>query len=54
MRDVREAHDFDLVLPFLMSDQPITSDMLARLGSGGLCLNCEVCHYPNCGFAGWN
>ncbi|MBQ5757284.1 MAG: molybdopterin-binding protein, partial [Clostridia bacterium] len=45
---------FDLVLPFLMSDQPITSDMLARLGSGGLCLNCEVCHYPNCGFAGWN
>ena len=20
------------------------------LGNGGLCLNCKVCHYPNCGF----
>ena len=20
------------------------------LGEGGLCLNCEVCHWPNCGF----
>ena len=22
----------------------------AGLGNGGLCLNCPVCHFPNCGF----
>lgn len=41
---------FDLVLPRLLSDVPITADWLAGLGHGGLCLNCEVCHFPNCGF----
>ena len=41
---------FDLVLPRLMADDMVTSDDLAGLGLGGLCLNCEVCHYPNCGF----
>ena len=44
---------FDLVLPFLLSDTPVTKEMLYGLGNGGLCLNCPVCHYPNCGFAGW-
>ena len=23
---------------------------LAALGQGGLCLNCPVCSFPNCGF----
>jgi len=23
---------------------------LTRLGNGGLCLQCDVCTYPNCGF----
>ncbi len=41
---------FDLVLPRLMADDPVTSGELARLGNGGLCLGCESCHYPNCGF----
>ncbi|MEM1484225.1 molybdopterin-binding protein [Oscillospiraceae bacterium PP1C4] len=41
---------FDLVLPRVMADDPISKRDLARLGNGGLCLNCEVCHYPNCGF----
>ena len=41
---------FDLVLPRLMADDPVTGQDLARLGNGGLCLNCETCHYPNCGF----
>ena len=27
---------------------------LAALGEGGLCLNCDVCTYPACGFGkGW-
>lgn len=45
---------FDLVLPRLMADDKITKKELNRLGRGGLCLNCGVCHYPNCGFGkGW-
>ncbi len=41
---------FDLVLPYLLTDTPVTKDWLAGLGNGGLCLNCPVCHFPNCGF----
>ena len=41
---------FDLVLPYLVTDTPITKQWLAGLGNGGLCLNCPVCHFPNCGF----
>lgn len=41
---------FDLALPRLLADEPITSDWLAGLGNGGLCLNCPECHFPNCGF----
>lgn len=41
---------FDLVLPRLLADVMVTADWLAGLGHGGLCLNCEVCHFPNCGF----
>ena len=41
---------FDLMLPYLATDTPVTKEMLAGLGHGGLCLNCEVCHFPNCGF----
>ena len=41
---------FDLVLPFLVTDTPVTKEWLAGLGNGGLCLNCKVCHFPNCGF----
>ena len=41
---------FDLVLPYLLADVPVTKEWLAGLGHGGLCLNCDVCHYPNCSF----
>ena len=41
---------FDLVLQRLMADIPVTAEDLAALGNGGLCLDCEVCVYPNCGF----
>lgn len=41
---------FDLVLPYLVTDTPVTREWLVGLGSGGLCLNCPVCHFPNCGF----
>ena len=41
---------FDLCLPYLVTDVKITPEFLAGLGNGGLCLNCPVCHFPNCGF----
>ena len=41
---------FDLVLPYLVTDTPVTREWLAGLGNGGMCLNCPVCHFPNCGF----
>ena len=41
---------FDLVLPRLMADDTVTRGEIDRMGEGGLCLNCEVCTYPNCGF----
>ena len=28
----------------------IKAEEIARLGEGGLCLNCPVCTFPNCGF----
>ena len=45
---------FDLVLPRIMADDKVTAEELAALGEGGLCLNCDHCIYPNCGFGkGW-
>ena len=41
---------FDIILPRIMADDPITNSDIDKLGRGGLCLNCEVCIYPNCGF----
>ena len=41
---------FDLLLPHLLADDPITAEDIARLGEGGLCLGCAECHWPNCGF----
>ena len=41
---------FDLALPRMMADDKITAEELAELGEGGLCLNCSVCTFPNCGF----
>lgn len=41
---------FDLILPRVIADIPVTAEDLAGLGHGGLCLNCEICTFPNCGF----
>ena len=45
---------FDLALPRVLARDIITVEELAALGEGGLCLNCDVCTYPACGFGkGW-
>lgn len=41
---------FDLVLPRLMADERLCAKDISILGEGGLCLSCDVCTYPNCGF----
>ena len=43
-----------LLLPALIAGVPVTADDLAAMGHGGLCLNCDVCTFPNCSFGrGW-
>ncbi len=41
---------FDLVLPQVLTGRTVTRPMIAKLGMGGLCLECETCRYPNCSF----
>jgi hypothetical protein len=41
---------FDLMLPRVLAGERITRKDLAETGHGGLCLNCERCHYPVCPF----
>lgn len=41
---------FDLVLPRILAGEKLAPEDLSSLGEGGLCLNCEICTYPNCGF----
>ena len=41
---------FDLVLPRVMAGERPGKLDLARLGHGGLCLNCKTCRFPDCPF----
>jgi len=41
---------FDIILPYLLADVPVTNEWLSKLGNGGLCLECQECHFPNCAF----
>ena len=41
---------FDLLLPRVAADVPVTRADIAALGEGGLCLGCKECYYPICPF----
>ena len=41
---------FDLVLPRILAGERLQAQDISSYGEGGLCLSCEVCHFPNCGF----
>lgn len=41
---------FDLALPRLMAGEILKNEDFEILGEGGLCLSCETCTFPNCGF----
>ena len=41
---------FDLIVPRLLAGEIPTRGDIKKLAHGGLCMNCEICHYPNCTF----
>ena len=41
---------FDLVLPKTAAGIQVSRKEITRLGNGGLCLGCEECRWPDCGF----
>lgn len=41
---------FDVYLPKVLAKLQLTKKDFASLGYGGLCKQCEVCHFPNCTF----
>ena len=41
---------FDLIVPRILAGEIPTRRDIKKLAHGGLCQNCEVCVYPNCGF----
>ena len=47
-----KATIFDLVLPRIAADVRLEKRDFVAFGEGGLCLGCESCTYPHCGFGG--
>lgn len=41
---------FDLVLPRILAGEILTAEDFSEYGEGGLCLDCKVCRFPDCGF----
>ena len=41
---------FDLILPRVAADVPVTRAEIDAMGNGGLCLGCQECRYPICPF----
>ncbi|MDE7262832.1 MAG: molybdopterin-binding protein [Oscillospiraceae bacterium] len=41
---------FDLILPRIAAGVEVTREEIAALGEGGLCLGCDTCVFPDCGF----
>jgi len=45
---------FDLVVPRLLAGEVLSRKDITKFGYGGLCLVCEECRYPECGFGKGN
>lgn len=41
---------FDLMLPRILADERLEKKDIAAYGHGGLCMNCDICTFPNCSF----
>lgn len=44
------ASIFELILPLVIADEPVTKEYISSLGHGGFCSSCKECRYPVCGF----
>ena len=40
----------DILFPRILAKERLTTEDITSLAHGGLCLQCEVCHYPICPF----
>ena len=45
-----ETTVLDLVLPRILAGEKLDRKEIARIGHGGLCLNCRDCKFPVCPF----
>lgn len=45
-----KATIFDMILPRVAANEKLTKQDFVKMGEGGLCLGCENCYYPNCGY----
>lgn len=45
-----KATIFDMVLPRVAAGVKMTKKDFVEMGEGGLCLGCDNCHFPNCGY----
>lgn len=45
-----KATIFDIVLPRVAAGVKMTKQDFVKMGEGGLCLGCENCNFPNCGY----
>ncbi len=45
-----ETSIFDLVVPRIIAGERLTREDIVSLGHGGLCLGCDECRHPACGF----
>ena len=41
---------FDLVIPRIVAGEKLKKEDIIKLGHGGLCMVCDLCTFPNCGF----
>lgn len=45
-----QTTSLDIVLPRLLAGLTVTRNDLARLGHGGMCMECKTCTFPKCPF----
>jgi hypothetical protein len=41
---------YDLILPRVLTGDQITANVIAEMGHGGLCIDCDICRFPGCSF----
>ena len=45
-----EASIFELVVPRILAGERLTREDIISFGHGGMCIGCEECRFPGCGF----